>query len=551
VLAEPPPLCARSCRRCVKNACGRPSNASGACSTSRSRRLTPENAPWYTGRDVLRREVVGHRASIASSKAFDRWRDLFAAAEEQRDAARRTMDDYAAPYAEKRAAQVRHAQAIDQLNLLQTRARAACRATSTPTATSRPRASCRATTSRACRSWRTSRDQRWARAADLPPAPALPRPVRVRAAQPRLPRGPRLPRRAGAAVARPARRRHARRAVADEVRPHLRRAAALGTSTTRPRCATRAAPARDRRDREQRLPHRERLHAARRAHHRERRGAPAAGLRAADHLRVGAAGPRARRAPTRRSSTPTARSRASPTGPAPRSRGSTRASAAARTRRQLGFKIDPVSGYWARTRTRTTSPPIRRRRRGNGSSPACRTARTRCSSRRRRVADRRPPIATLQHALLRGIEAVFQLEEGEILAEPMPTRDARNGFLLYEATEGGAGVLTRSSPSPRASPRSRARRCRSCTSTCGRRLAAERPDGLVDQPNTACVAACYRCLMSYYNQPDHELIDRRDEGVRAMLLRLAAARSRCPVAVSAPPPAFAPASSDSAFRRPG
>jgi hypothetical protein len=28
--------------------------------------------------------------------------------------------------------------------------------------------------------------------------------------------------------------------------------------------------------------------------------------------------------------------------------------------------------------------------------------------------------------------------------------------------------------------------------------------------------------MSYYNQPDHELIDRRDEG-RAMLLRLAAA----------------------------
>ena len=52
-------------------------------------------------------------------------------------------------------------------------------------------------------------------------------------------------------------------------------------------------------------------------------------------------------------------------------------------------------------------------------------------------------LATVQHALLRGIEAVFQLEEGEILAEPMPNRDARSGFLLYEATEGGAGVLTR------------------------------------------------------------------------------------------------------------
>ena len=31
----------------------------------------------------------------------------------------------------------------------------------------------------------------------------------------------------------------------------------------------------------------------------------------------------------------------------------------------------------------------------------------------------------------------FQLEEGEILGEPMPTRDARTGVLLYEATEGG------------------------------------------------------------------------------------------------------------------
>ena len=52
-------------------------------------------------------------------------------------------------------------------------------------------------------------------------------------------------------------------------------------------------------------------------------------------------------------------------------------------------------------------------------------------------------LTTVQHAILRGIEAVFQLEQGEMLAEPMPTRDVRKGFLLYEATEGGAGVLTR------------------------------------------------------------------------------------------------------------
>ncbi|MCA9634143.1 MAG: ATP-dependent helicase, partial [Myxococcales bacterium] len=80
--------------------------------------LTLEMAPWYTGRDTYA-DSIAATALDRFSRAFDRWRDLFAAAEEQRDAARRTMDDYAAPYQEKRAAQVRHAQAIDQLNLLQ------------------------------------------------------------------------------------------------------------------------------------------------------------------------------------------------------------------------------------------------------------------------------------------------------------------------------------------------------------------------------------------------------------------------------------------------
>ena len=32
-------------------------------------------------------------------------------------------------------------------------------------------------------------------------------------------------------------------------------------------------------------------------------------------------------------------------------------------------------------------------------------------------------MATLQHALARGLEIVFQLEEGEIQTEPVPARD--------------------------------------------------------------------------------------------------------------------------------
>ena len=80
--------------------------------------LTPALAPWFTGRDSFAAEVVD-TAIRRFDQAFNRWRDLFVAAEQQRDAARRTMDDYSAPQHEKRAAQVRHAQAIDQITLLQ------------------------------------------------------------------------------------------------------------------------------------------------------------------------------------------------------------------------------------------------------------------------------------------------------------------------------------------------------------------------------------------------------------------------------------------------
>src|SRR5208282_1380482 len=44
-----------------------------------------------------------------------------------------------------------------------------------------------------------------------------------------------------------------------------------------------------------------------------------------------------------------------------------------------------------------------------------------------------------------------------------------------------------------------------------------------DLERETCVAGCYRCLLSYYNQPDHELIDRRREEAIAILLSLARA----------------------------
>src|SRR5262249_19316928 len=111
----------------------------------------------------------------------------------------------------------------------------------------------------------------------------------------------------------------------------------------------------------------------------------------------------------------------------------------------LGFRIDPVSGYWAKNEDEDDDE--------NAVDPTASPRQWIVPS----VQDRKNALlfqplaealsdvtlATVQHALLRGIEGVFQLEEGEILAESMPTRDVRKGFLFYEATEGGAGVLTR------------------------------------------------------------------------------------------------------------
>lgn len=132
-------------------------------------------------------------------------------------------------------------------------------------------------------------------------------------------------------------------------------------------------------------------------------------------------------------------------------------------------------------------------------------------------------LATLQYALVRGIEAVYQLEEGELLVEPLPDAEQRRGLLFYEATEGGAGVLTRLVSEPDALSKV----ARAALEIMHLELpddpAAPLPtaEALGDVAGTKCVAGCYRCLLSYYNQPDHEIIDRRDVPARALLLRLA------------------------------
>jgi hypothetical protein len=52
-------------------------------------------------------------------------------------------------------------------------------------------------------------------------------------------------------------------------------------------------------------------------------------------------------------------------------------------------------------------------------------------------------------------------------------------------------------------------------------ISAGDPALLKDSEGQACVRGCYRCLLSYFNQPDHELIDRTSEEARKFLVDLA------------------------------
>jgi ATP-dependent helicase YprA (DUF1998 family) len=112
-------------------------------------------------------------------------------------------------------------------------------------------------------------------------------------------------------------------------------------------------------------------------------------------------------------------------------------------------------------------------------------------------------MATLAAALKRGIQHVFQLEHTEIAVDALPVASRRNHLLIYEGSEGGAGVLRQIIDSQEVlhavvraalelshfDPQTR------------KDLGARHRDG--------CEAGCYDCLLDYGNQLEHTLIDRK------------------------------------------
>ena len=189
-----------------------------------------------------------------------------------------------------------------------------------------------------------------------------------------------------------------------------------------------------------------------------------------------------------------------------------------------GFNIDPRSGYWAKSEEEDPDndlpPDVERPVR---IVPIVRDRKNALLIRFKEPETYAPStIATVQHALMRGVEVVYQLEEGEVLGEPLPSRKDRRAILSYEATEGGAGVLNRLVEDPHAIGKvAREALMLMHFEKVDEAIAAGDATHLADHEDEACVRGCYRCLLSYFNQPDHELIDRVSPEAKQMLVDMA------------------------------
>lgn len=188
-----------------------------------------------------------------------------------------------------------------------------------------------------------------------------------------------------------------------------------------------------------------------------------------------------------------------------------------RNKEQYGFVLDTERGYWARNKQVAEDEP------DDPMSP--KTARVIPFVEDRRNCLLLEPseeldasaMASLQSALKNAIQVRYQLEDRELAVEPLPTRDDRRLILLYEAAEGGAGVLRRLLDDKGAFAEVAREALELChfdpdTGEDLRRAERSRED---------CEAACYDCLMNYTNQRDHALLDR--QAIKDLLLRFAGA----------------------------
>jgi very-short-patch-repair endonuclease len=179
-----------------------------------------------------------------------------------------------------------------------------------------------------------------------------------------------------------------------------------------------------------------------------------------------------------------------------------------------GFVLDTERGFWQRNEAQEDDPddPM-----SNRTSRVIPYVEDRRNTLLVQPASQLEPqqFLSLEAALKNAIQVIYQLEENELATELLPNRDSPSLLLLYEAAEGGAGVLRRILEDSRAV----AEVARVALDLCH-----FDPDTGEDRHRSAratedCEAACYDCLMHYGNQPFHRRLDRHQ--IRDVLLSLA------------------------------
>lgn len=171
---------------------------------------------------------------------------------------------------------------------------------------------------------------------------------------------------------------------------------------------------------------------------------------------------------------------------------------------QTGYVLDIERGYWAKSQVVDDDPEDPLSPRVERVIPYVEDTRN-CIIIRMADDLAAEQMASLEAAFKTAIQVHFQLEDRELATEALPSPDERKNILLYEAAEGGAGVLRRLVEDTETLP---------AIARLALEIAHFDPDTGEDlhRPRGAredCEAACYDCLLSYYNQRDHRLLDRQ------------------------------------------
>jgi len=181
---------------------------------------------------------------------------------------------------------------------------------------------------------------------------------------------------------------------------------------------------------------------------------------------------------------------------------------------ETGFNLDTRTGAWRKPADMTE--PAHLREEGRFLSQVRIMARDTRNALFIRPSDKlalsESQIATLQYALKKGMETLFEIEEDELGTERLGKGQKRT-IMYYDNTEGSLGVLARLIENPDAIALVALEALAVCHFD-------ERGDDLVGADK--CARACYDCLLSYRNQRDHLLLDRN--AVRDVLLMLTGAR---------------------------